>query len=163
MSEMTVRFSEGFLEIRQIYCCKKRFLDLLLLADEQESMIDLYLDRGEMYALYDRNILRAICIVTDEGNRTVELKNIATDPQYQKQGYATRLIRFLSEYYAGDYDTLLVGTGESPLTIPFYKKNGFSYSHRIKNFFTDNYDHPIFEEGKQLVDMVYLRKDLLHT
>ena len=32
---------------------KKEFLELLLLADEQESMIDLYLERGEMYALYD--------------------------------------------------------------------------------------------------------------
>ena len=30
---------------------KKEFLELLLLADEQESMIDLYLERGEMFAL----------------------------------------------------------------------------------------------------------------
>ena len=33
---------------------KKEFLELLLLADEQESMIDLYLERGEMFALYVR-------------------------------------------------------------------------------------------------------------
>lgn len=32
---------------------------------------------------------------------------------------------------------------------------------RIKNFFTDNYDHPIFECGVQLIDMVYLEKNLL--
>jgi len=113
-----------------------------------------------MFALYDQNILKAICVVTDEGDKTVELKNIATDPQYQKQGYGKRLIRFISKHYAGKYDTLLVGTGESPLTIPFYEQNGFKYSHRIKNFFTDNYDHPIYEDGKQLVDMVYLRKEL---
>ena len=147
-------------KIRQIFRHKKRFLDLLLLADEQESMIDLYLERGEMFALYDQNILKTICVVTDEGGKTIELKNIATDPQYQKQGYGKRLIRFISEHYAGKYDTLLVGTGESPLTIPFYAQNGFKYSHRIKDFFTDNYDHPIYEDGKQLVDMVYLRKEL---
>ena len=152
--------SDSSFEIRQILRHKKRFLDLLLLADEQESMIDLYLERGEMFALYDQNILKAICVVTDEGDKTVELKNIATDPQYQKQGYGKRLIRFISKHYAGKYDTLLVGTGESPLTIPFYEQNGFKYSHRIKNFFTDNYDHPIYEDGKQLVDMVYLRKEL---
>ena len=29
---------------------KKQYLDLLLLADEQESMIDRYLERGDMYA-----------------------------------------------------------------------------------------------------------------
>ena len=160
LNEITVQVSDGSLEIRHILHRKKRFLDLLLLADEQESMIDLYLERGEMFALYDRNILRAICVVTDEGDRTVELKNIATVPEYQKQGYGKRLIRFISEHYAGKYDTLLVGTGESPLTVPFYEHNGFRYSHRIKNFFTDNYDHPMYEDGKQLVDMVYLRKEL---
>lgn len=26
-----------------------------------------------------------------------------------------------------------------------------------KNFFTDNYDQPMFEDGKQLVDVVYLK------
>ena len=160
LNETIVQVSDSSFEIRQILRHKKRFLDLLLLADEQESMIDLYLERGEMFALYDQNILKAICVVTDEGDKTVELKNIATDPQYQKQGYGKRLIRFISKHYAGKYDTLLVGTGESPLTIPFYEQNGFKYSHRIKNFFTDNYDHLIYEDGKQLVDMVYLRKEL---
>ena len=41
---------------------KKEFLELLLLADEQESMIDLYLERGEMYALYDGD-LKAACVI----------------------------------------------------------------------------------------------------
>ena len=39
---------------------KKQYLDLLLLADEQESMIDRYLERGTMYAL-DDNGVRAVC------------------------------------------------------------------------------------------------------
>ena len=56
---------------------KKEFLELLLLADEQESMIDLYLERGEMYALYDGD-LKAACVITDEGNGVYEIKNIAT-------------------------------------------------------------------------------------
>lgn len=28
-----------------------------------------------------------------------------------------------------------------------------------EGFFIDNYDHPMFEDGVQLRDMVYLRKD----
>ena len=39
------------MEIKLITSNKKQFLDLLLLADEQESMIDKYLERGEMFAL----------------------------------------------------------------------------------------------------------------
>lgn len=52
---------------------------------------------------------------------------------------------------------MLVGTGDSPATISFYTNCGFVYSHRIPNFLTDNYDRPIFEEGKQLKDMIYLK------
>ena len=50
------------------------------------------------------------------------------------------------------------GTGDSPLTIPFYEKCGFVRSHIIPNFFKDNYDHPIVECGLQLSDMVYLKR-----
>jgi hypothetical protein len=53
-----------------------------------------------------------------------------------------------------------VGTGDISWIIEFYQKNGFRLSHRIQNFFTDNYGQPMFEEGVQLVDMVYLRKIL---
>ena len=34
------------MEIRRIDTARKNYLDLLLLADEQEEMIDRYLDRG---------------------------------------------------------------------------------------------------------------------
>lgn len=55
---------------------------------------------------------------------------------------------------------MLVGTGEVPSALSFYKHYGFKLSHRIKNFFIDNYNHPMIEDGIQLVDMVYLKKDL---
>lgn len=35
---------------------KKRFLDLLLLADEQEDMIDRYLPDGDLFVLYDDEV-----------------------------------------------------------------------------------------------------------
>lgn len=138
---------------------KKQYLDLLLLADEQESMIDRYLGRGTMYAL-DEDGVRAVCIVTNEGDQILEIKNIATAPAYQGRGYGRQLISFIIEQYKKDFKILQVGTGDSPLTVPFYEKCGFRKSHSIKNFFVDNYDHPIFECGKQLTDMVYLQMKL---
>jgi hypothetical protein len=54
---------------------------------------------------------------------------------------------------------MLVGTGETPTILSFYESCGFEKSYRVKNFFTDNYDHPIFEGDMQLVDMIYLEKD----
>ena len=138
---------------------KKQYLSLLLLADEQEDMIDRYIDKGTMYVL-DDNGVKSECIVTDEGNGIIEIKSIATTPEHQGKGYAKALIDFLVKEYGGNYSVLQVGTGDSPLTVPFYEKCGFARSHSIPNFFTDNYDHPIFECGVQLVDMVYLQRPL---
>ena len=98
------------MKIREVNENKKQFIALLLLADEQESMVDRYLEKGTMYVL--------------------------------------------------EYSVLQVGTGDSPLTIPFYEKCGFVRSHKISNFFTDNYDNPIYEGGVQLIDMVYLQRCL---
>ena len=138
---------------------KKQYLDLLLLADEQEDMIDRYLDKGRTYVL-DDNGIKCECVLTDEGNGVLEIKNIATVPEYQGHGYAKALIDFVIEKYREQYAILQVGTGDSPMTIPFYEKCGFVRSHTVPNFFTDNYDHPIFECGVQLVDMIYLQRVL---
>lgn len=138
---------------------KKRFISLLLLADEQENMIDRYLEKGTMYVL-DDNGVKCECVVTDEGNGILEIKNIATEPAFQGKGYGKKMIKYIENKYKDRYSVLQVGTGDSPLTVPFYEKCGFVRSHVIKNFFIDNYDHPIIECGIQLVDMVYLRKNI---
>ena len=138
---------------------KKQYLDLLLLADEQEDMIDRYLNKGKMYVI-DDNGIKCECVITDEGDGVIEIKNIATVPEHQGNGYAKALIDFIVKKYGDKYNILQVGTGDSPLTIPFYENCGFVRSHIITNFFTDNYDHPIYEDGVQLVDMVYLQRQL---
>lgn len=147
------------MKIKEIKENKKQFLPLLLLADEQEDMIDRHLNRGIMYVLDDDGV-KCECVVTDEGKGVLEIKNIATEPEYQGKGYGKVLIDFVATTYEGKYSILQVGTGDSSLTIPFYEKCGFVCSHSIKDFFTDNYDHPIYEAGTQLVDMIYLQKNI---
>ncbi len=147
------------MRITEVKNNKKQYMDLLLLADEQEDMIDRYLEKGTMYALEDGGV-KAICVVTHEGDGILEIKNIATEPESQGKGYGRKLIQHVIQTYRGRYKLLQVGTGDSPLTVPFYERCGFVRSHCIKNFFIDNYDHPIFECGVQLVDMVYLKQEL---
>ena len=146
------------MNIRVIHKNKMRFLPLLLLADEQEDMIDRYLERGTMYVLEDGGV-KAECVVTDEGGGILELKNLAVEPESQRKGYGKALIDFLVCKYKGRYSVLQVGTGDSPLTIPFYEKCGFAKSHIVDGFFEANYDHPIIEDGICLKDMQYLRID----
>ena len=114
------------MKIREVNENKKQFIALLLLADEQESMVDRYLEKGTMYVLEDDDV-KAECVVTDESNEILEIKNIAVNPENQGKGYGKVLI---------------------------------DRSHKIPNFFTDNYDHPIYEGGVQLIDMVYLHRCL---
>ena len=145
--------------IKEVKNNKKMYLDLLLIADESIQMIDKYIERGTLYILED-NGLKGACVVTDEGNGVLEIKNIAVKPDYQKMGYGKALIKFIEKTYSCNYNVLQVGTGDSPLTIPFYEKCGFKKSHIVKNFFTKNYPQPIFENGVQLIDMIYLQKNI---
>ena len=145
------------MKIRNVMHNKKEYMELLLLADEQEDMIDRYLERGDMFVLEDGGVL-AECVVTREGDGVYELKNIAVAPECQRKGYGKQLIEFAFSYY-GDCERMLVGIGDVPSSLGFYHSCGFTESHRIKNFFTDHYDHPMFEDGKQLVDMVYLKRE----
>jgi len=138
---------------------KKDFLPLLLLGDEQESQIDTYLERGDLFALYDGD-LKSICVVTDYGNGTLEIQNLATDRRYQQKGYASRLIDYIAEYYAGRYEKIILGTGDVPNILTFYEHHGFAITHRIPDYFITHYDHPIIEDGVSLKDKVYLERIL---
>ena len=144
--------------IVEVTADKKRYLDLLLLADEQEDMIARYLDDGRLFVLDDDGT-KCVAVVVALSAEECELKNIATYPQHQGKGYGKAMVEYLCDRYLGAFETMYVGTGDVPKTLGFYERCGFRISHRDENFFTDNYDHPMFEDGIQLRDMVYLRKD----
>lgn len=147
------------MEFHTISDNKRAFLPLLLLGDEQEDMIDRYLDRGTLWALYDGG-LRCVCVVTEESGGMFEIKNLAVAPESQRQGYGRAMVAHVARQCQGRGTRLLVGTGDSPLTVPFYESCGFRECGRVKNFFPDHYDHPIFEAGRQLTDMVRFSMEL---
>ena len=95
-------------------------MDLFLFADEQEEMVLKYLDRGRVFVLEDSGEIKAECLVTDEGSGVLEIKNIAVKPQYQGKSYGKALVEFLNRMFSMDFSVLQVGTGDSPLTVPFY-------------------------------------------
>lgn len=148
------------MDIRLITRDKKRFLPLLLEADEQENMIDRYLSRGELFVAFDdKDEVVATAVVTKEGDGLYELKNIAVAPELRRQGLGREMLDFLLNRYRGN-GVMQVGTGESEATLGFYRACGFTFSHVEKDFFTRNYDHPIVEDGRVLADMIYLKRSL---
>ena len=146
--------------IEEIGYDRETCLPLLLMGDEQEDMIDRYIGRSRLYAMYERDRMVCLCAVTDEGGGLCEIKNLATAPGFRRRGYGKAMIGFVERHYSRSHRVLQVGTGESPATMGFYERCGFVFSHRLPDFFTENYTVPIVEEGVRLEDMVYLKKEL---
>ena len=141
---------------------KKQYLNLLLLADEEETMIDKYLERGDLFTLNDSGV-KSLCVVTDEGDGVFELQSLATDPAYQRRGYAGALVRYIREYYQGRCKTLLVGTGDCPKMMSIYEHLGFAFSRRLVNYMPQHYSQPIIEDGYLILDKVYLKMEMQDT
>lgn len=96
------------LRITSVDCDRERYRDLLLLADEQWDMVERYLNRGEMFAVFAEGEPRpkagsapapapapdralGCMIGTDEGVderglRTAEVKSLAVDTAHQRSG-----------------------------------------------------------------------------
>lgn len=147
-------------DIRPVTGDKKKWLDLLLLGDEDEAMIDLYLDRSSLYVLMEEGDAASLCAVTRESPSVIEIKNLATRPESQGRGYATALIDYVEKKYAAHASVLRLGTGETPEMLQFYARRGFVFSHRLPHFFRDNYAHPVIDNGILLDDMIVLQKPL---
>ena len=144
--------------ITEVYSDRKQFLPLLLIGDESETMIDRYIGQGNLYAGFLDGVPIAVVMTVSIDSTTVEVKNLAVADRFRRQGYGRRMLRHIENRHPGK--NILIGTGETPSTLRFYKSCGFTYSHRIPDFFTDNYPDPIIEEGVRLRDMIYLKKSV---
>lgn len=147
------------MEFERVVGNKKDYLPLLLLADEQEDMIDRYLGKGEMYLAKDPEVVGE-CVVCKVDDGVYEIKNIATEPGAARQGVRPGADRIRDGAVPREGAHHARRHGGQPLTVPFYQRCGFTEHHRVKNFFLDNYDHPIVECGVTLCDMVYLSRPL---
>lgn len=146
------------MKIKEISENKKAYFNLLLIGDEDEKMIDKYITEGILYIGFEGDIAVSAAVVLQKDGETIEIKNLATYPEYQKRGYASLMLDYICDKYKTGFRYMILGTGENEQTLDFYKKRGFVETHRVSNFFTENYSHPIYENGVQLVDLIYLKK-----
>lgn len=147
----------GSFTIIKIDIDKKRFLPLLLIGDESEAMIDRYLDKGTLYVGMSDDLPIAVCVTVRIDNDIIEIKNLAVSPHFRRQGIGRRMLGLVESRNHGK--RIILGTGETPSTLRFYRQCGYTYSHRVPGFFTENYPTPIIEEGVTLCDMIYLKKE----
>ncbi len=67
------------------------------------------------------------------------------------------LLKFvINEFTKRKIKKLVLGTGSFGYQLTFYQRLGFRVDRVVKDFFTENYDEAIYENGIQHYDMLRL-------
>lgn len=136
--------------------------ELLLMADPSRELIEKYIATGKCYLAYLRSEIVGVLVLNEVSSDCIEIKNIAISLLHQGLGFGKQLLRFAEEncHHLG-YSKLIIGTGNSSIgQLGLYQKEGFEIERVVKNFFVDNYDEPIFENGIQCKHLIFLEKNL---
>ncbi len=141
---------------------RRAYMDLLLLADPCVEMVERYLGRGVMLAAVENGQAVGVIVAVPEAEECWEIKNLAVREDMHRRGFGRALIAACErECQKRGASRMTVGTADtSHGNLDFYEKCGYRRERVLKNFFTDNYPEPVYDEGEQCVDMIYLGKTL---
>lgn len=136
--------------------------ELLLLADPSKKLIDEYLESSSVFIAKKNAEIVGIMVMFPLTADSVEIKNIAVRPENQGQGVGKYLIENALQFaLANKQKTICIGTANSSIgQLYLYQKLGFELTEIRRNFFTDNYSDPIYENGIQAKHMVVLTRQL---
>ncbi|MUK79067.1 GNAT family N-acetyltransferase [Aliivibrio fischeri] len=132
-------------------------MKLLLEADPSQECINKYLNDSDCFGAFDNHEIVGICISKQLSSSVAEIYNIAIAPEYQQKGIGSNFLKFvLNELALNGYSNVELGTGTFGYQLSFYQRHGFRVDSIVKDFFLDNYDEDIYENGIQHKDMLRL-------
>lgn len=136
--------------------------DLLLLADPSKDLVDKYLKRSNVFIVRQNDETIGVIVLFPLTADTVEIKNVAVKPEFQGQGIGSYLIENVVQVASLDRQkSICIGTANSSVgQLYLYQKLGFEITEIKRDFFTDNYDEPIYENGIQAKHMLFLTRRL---
>ncbi|HIW20522.1 MAG TPA: GNAT family N-acetyltransferase [Candidatus Dorea intestinavium] len=146
------------MRIERIEEDKDNFIDILFLGEENEEKIRKYLDKGDLYALYDDEVLRTLCIVVMLNNRKCELKELVTIEEDRGQGYGSYMLEYVSQIYSSSCDVMYVASPNNPKALGFYTERGFLNAHVNPSFFAKYYEQAEKVIAQELGKVIYLKK-----
>ena len=133
--------------------------DLLLLAQPSLEIIQADLKQGLCHVAKMGGEIVGVFVIVQKSEQLWEITNIAVAPQYQGQKIGKTILAqaILVAKNLGAIE-IEVGTGNSSLNqFAFYQKAGFRIVGVIPDFFSENYDQPIYENGIQCRDLIRLK------
>lgn len=131
---------------------------LFLLADPSYQQINTYIKESVIYGAYLDGILIATYALLPIDKQTVEIKNIAVSENIQRKGVGTVLLKHAKKIaISRGFKEIIIGTSNSSIyQLLFYQKCGFEIDKLHKNFYLENYQEAIFENGIQAKHMIIL-------
>jgi len=136
--------------------------ELLLLADPSKDLIDEYLKQSDIFTARENDETIGVIVLFPLTTETVEIKNVAVKPEFQGQGIGRYLIENVVRIASlNRQKQICIGTANSSVgQLYLYQKLGFEITDIKRDFFTDNYAQPIYENGIQAKHMLVLTKQL---
>lgn len=135
---------------------------LLLLADPSKDLVDEYLKQSDTFVAEQNKETVGVVVLFPLTEETVEIKNVAVKPALQGRGIGSYLIaNAIKVATLKKYKSVCIGTANSSIgQLYLYQKLGFEITEIRKDFFTDRYAEPIYENGVQAKHMLMLTKRL---
>jgi ribosomal protein S18 acetylase RimI-like enzyme len=136
--------------------------ELLLLADPSKDLVDEYLKKADVFVAKQIDEVIGVVVLLPLTAETVEIKNIAVKPAFQGEGIGSFLIQNVVQVaLLNGQKNICIGTANSSVgQLYLYQKLGFEITDIKRDFFTDNYAEPIYENGIQAKHMLMLTKQL---
>lgn len=137
-------------------------MDLLLLADPSYQRVKAYLNSGICVAYKEDDGIVGSYILVALDTERIELVNIAVKDSKQGVGIGKKLlnhaIAFATENH---FKEMIVGTGNSSINqIAFYQTAGFRLVDVLFDFFSQDNEAPIYENGIWCRDMLRFKRQL---
>lgn len=136
--------------------------DLLLLADENQILIDKYLPGSQLYVLETDGKVVGVGVLQINGTAG-EIMNIAVAPDYQRKGLGRAMIQALTDAAVRQgVGQLRIATGNSGIgQIALYQQEGFELIAIDRDYMLRNYTNPIWENGIQCKHQLIFEKTLV--
>ncbi|GAB2787384.1 GNAT family N-acetyltransferase [Rhabdobacter roseus] len=135
---------------------------LLLLADPSSERIQQYLPLSEVYVARFRQEVVGVYVLCPQEEGLVEIKNLAVKEKYQGKGVGQALLQHaIQKAQSQGFREISIGTANSSVgQLYLYQKMGFEMTSLRKNFFIENYPHPLYEHGLLVKHMIMLTRYL---
>ncbi|MDR0921631.1 MAG: GNAT family N-acetyltransferase [Lactobacillales bacterium] len=131
---------------------------LLLNADPNQSLVEDYLKRGQVYVYEEQENILGVVVLMERSKNQYEVMNVSTDENHLRKGIARALLQHaLTQLPKNEHLEVLVKTGDISIeAVKLYQSLGFEILETVKDYFVENYPEPIYEHGELLRNQVIM-------